>query len=246
MHIQGKDYKVAQSGDTMTAPEHRKKGLFTILAKACYKLAEESGFACVFGFPNANSYPGFAKNLDWKFYGTMKNFTVSNNVLLPLCELSSKYKKLWSFYKNYCHRKLKKYKIELNQENADVFNDTDSKAYIKKDVDFFKYKLNNKSIHLIKINNFSMLIKPEPHLMVGAVGKFEEGKTNEFLNTLKCLAHKLGCKKTILTLSENHWLFTYLKSKIEFQDSLPIGYYEIDKTISYADISYTGADYDTF
>jgi len=246
MHIQDKDYLVAQSGDTMTAPEHRKKGLFTILAKACYKLAEESGFACIFGFPNANSYPGFAKNLDWKFYGTMKNFTITNNVLFPLCELSAKYKNLHDFYSNYCKRKLKKYKIELKKENVDVFNDENAKAYIKKDVDFFKYKLNNKNIHLIKINNFTLLIKPEPHLLIGTVGKFEENMLDEFLKTLKCLAHKLGCKKTIITLSENHWLYAYLKTKMAFQDSLPIGYYEIDKSIPYADISYTGADYDTF
>jgi len=245
MVVDKKDYIVAQSGDTMTAPEHRKKGLFTELAKLTYQLAEQCGIQFVFGFPNANSYPGFIKNLDWKFFGCLKSFIFYNKVL-PLCELSVKFKFLLPVYKWYCKIKLAKLKLELSPENIKAFEDDSSRGYIKKNIDFFKYKLMNDNIYLIKINDFSLLIKPNPHLYIGAVGNFDIKRTDDFIATLKLLAKKLGCKKTIMNLSENHWLFNYLQKKVEHTDSLPIGYYIINKDLPYEEISYVGADSDTF
>jgi GNAT superfamily N-acetyltransferase len=64
--VEGKQVLAAQSGDTMTHPDHRGKGLFIELAKRTYALAKDEGIAFVFGFPNANSYPGFVKKLAWK------------------------------------------------------------------------------------------------------------------------------------------------------------------------------------
>jgi hypothetical protein len=56
---------IAQSGDTMTDPEHQGKGLFVQLAKATYTLCQQQGVQLIFGFPNGNSAPGFFKKLDW-------------------------------------------------------------------------------------------------------------------------------------------------------------------------------------
>jgi predicted N-acetyltransferase YhbS len=245
MSIDGKDYLIAQSGDTMTAPEHQKKGLFTDLAKLTYKLAQEKGIQMVFGFPNKNSLPGFQKKLDWQFYGCMQNFTIFNNVI-PLCEISFKYKHFLSFYKKYCQSKLAKYKIHSSDFNIEIFNDKSSKGNIKRDIDFFNYKLRDKNSYLIKINDFTLLIKPLPHLNIGAVGTFQPESTDDFIRTLKLLAKKLGCKRTIISVSENHWLFKYLKDKVEHTESFPIGYFSINPDLPYSDISFIGADYDTF
>src|SRR4030095_10457568 len=64
--VRGNVYLTAQSGDTMTHPNHRGKGLFVKLAKMTYELAKENGIKFVFGFPNDNSLPGFVKKLGWK------------------------------------------------------------------------------------------------------------------------------------------------------------------------------------
>ncbi len=69
----------AQSGDTMTHPDHRGKGLFIDLAKRTYATAREEGVQFVFGFPNENSYPGFSRKLEWKFPYKMRAF----NCLVP-------------------------------------------------------------------------------------------------------------------------------------------------------------------
>jgi hypothetical protein len=50
---------------TMVAESHRKFGLFTQLAQENYARATELGVDFVFGFPNAQSTPGFRKRLNW-------------------------------------------------------------------------------------------------------------------------------------------------------------------------------------
>ena len=65
-------YIVAQSGSTMTHPKHQKRGLFTQLAKATFDLCKKKSIALIFGFPNAQSYHGFAHKLNWKFTENMR------------------------------------------------------------------------------------------------------------------------------------------------------------------------------
>jgi hypothetical protein len=48
---------------TMVHPDFRKYGLFVELANLTYSQASKNSF--VYGFPNANSLPGFKKRLEW-------------------------------------------------------------------------------------------------------------------------------------------------------------------------------------
>ncbi|MBC7419428.1 MAG: GNAT family N-acetyltransferase [Bdellovibrio sp.] len=65
-NINGRDVWCAQSGSTMTRASHRGKGLFSLLAKETYRVAEAEGIEFVFGIPNEFSYPGFC-SLKWTF-----------------------------------------------------------------------------------------------------------------------------------------------------------------------------------
>lgn len=55
----------AQSLDTMTHPDYRGQGMFTRLAIATFDLAADRGVKALYGFPNAASYPGFVRKLNW-------------------------------------------------------------------------------------------------------------------------------------------------------------------------------------
>jgi GNAT superfamily N-acetyltransferase len=48
-------------GETATDPAHQRKGLFSKLVKACSIHAEENGRKLVYGTPNSQSTPGYAK-----------------------------------------------------------------------------------------------------------------------------------------------------------------------------------------
>jgi hypothetical protein len=55
-----------QSVDTFTDLDFRGQGLFGRLAQATFARAEKSGLPFVYGFPNANSAPGFFGRLAWR------------------------------------------------------------------------------------------------------------------------------------------------------------------------------------
>src|SRR3954451_14581346 len=66
-HIQYKNEIIlsAQSGDTMTHPMYRYKGMFVELSRMTFELCKASGIKIVFGFPNQNSYHGAIHKLGW-------------------------------------------------------------------------------------------------------------------------------------------------------------------------------------
>lgn len=61
----GESFIAYRSMTTMVHPEGRGRGLFTEMAKRVYDLLAQDKAALVYGFPNANSAPGFAKHLGW-------------------------------------------------------------------------------------------------------------------------------------------------------------------------------------
>ena len=239
------NYLVAQSGDTMTAPKHRKKGLFTKLAKETYMLSKAKGIRMIFGFPNENSYHGFKHKLEWEFHGFMQRFTFYVKTI-PFCELSSKFPKLQPMYERFVKNKITKYNVEIDQINFDSFNFSKVNGHLKKDKNFFEYKLKRNNIYVVLINGIQLLIKAHVHLYIGEVSKIEDNQSALLIESVKKLARRLACKKIIFTLSKNHWLFDILKKENTPAKSLPIGFYLIDKTINPADIQFSNADYDTF
>lgn len=65
LSFRGKSFVAYRSMTTMVHPDGRGKGLFTELAKRVYSMLEADGASMVYGFPNANSAPGFIRNLGW-------------------------------------------------------------------------------------------------------------------------------------------------------------------------------------
>ena len=71
----GKRIMCAQSGDSMTHPNHRNKGLFTELAKKTYETAKQEGIEFIFGFPGPIPYQIFKHKLKWELPYNMVKFT---------------------------------------------------------------------------------------------------------------------------------------------------------------------------
>jgi GNAT superfamily N-acetyltransferase len=75
LNIGGEIVRGGQSMDTMTHPDYRGKGLFTKLAVACFDQLRNDGYEALYGFPNANSYPGFIKRLNWDHVGDVPHWS---------------------------------------------------------------------------------------------------------------------------------------------------------------------------
>ena len=245
MHYDSLDLLVAQSGDTMTAPSYQKKGLFTKLAKKTYEISKNRGIELIFGFPNTNSYPGFKSKLEWEFSGHMQRFVINGKIFF-ICKFLRKLNILVSICNKIAKRRISNYII--NPENTDLsdFNFSTVKGHIKKDLVFFKYKLQQDNVFLIQINNFNILLKVDTSLYIGEIGKINKSQIKLLISTLKELSYKLGCGAIIFTISENHWLFDMLKDEINPTQSLPIGFYIINNDMDVSQIQFSNADFDTF
>lgn len=76
--INGREYIVYQSMDTMTHPNFQKRGLFIKLAQMTYDyLIEKQGNVYIVGVPGGNSFHGFVNKLHWK------NITNFKYIFLP-------------------------------------------------------------------------------------------------------------------------------------------------------------------
>jgi len=67
--------KVGQTGDVMTHPDARGKGLFSELDRACMRATAEAGWSAVFGLPNRKSAPLFVGKLGWNEIGAIRPHT---------------------------------------------------------------------------------------------------------------------------------------------------------------------------
>jgi predicted N-acetyltransferase YhbS len=66
LNVMGRPVPACQSVDTAVHPDHRGQRVFEQTAGDCYAWCESSGIKAVIGFPNASSYPGFLRTLDWR------------------------------------------------------------------------------------------------------------------------------------------------------------------------------------
>lgn len=246
MNYEGKEILVAQSGDTMTHPEHQKRGLFIELATKTYQLSREEGISFIFGFPNENSFPGFKNKLNWIFTGEMKKFGI-RNFTIPFCEIANRYSVFQPMYRIFFNLILSRFKVNPTSENICHFAANSNLNYIIKDLTFFQYKLKNENNHFVEFRGFKLLIKTKGHLIIGDVAYFPHSKFLEFLSAIKLLGVILMAYKTILTLSVNHWLFRYLVGEFKPSKSLPIGFYKLnDENVIFENIIFSHADFDTF
>ena len=66
LNVAGKPVLACQSVDTAVHPDHRGQRIFEQTASDCYAWCQSQGIQAVIGFPNANSYPGFVRTLEWR------------------------------------------------------------------------------------------------------------------------------------------------------------------------------------
>lgn len=57
----GREITVCEIGETATDPEHQRRGLFSRLVRACRDRAFQNGAVTIYGTPNSQSTPGYAK-----------------------------------------------------------------------------------------------------------------------------------------------------------------------------------------
>lgn len=246
--INNQVFFAAQSGDTMTHKNHTGKGLFTSLAKMTYDLAKEQGVLLVFGFPNANSLPGFVKKLNWTQLPSMDDFVFKIKTL-PLAGIARKYKSLNGLYQLWLSLVLvfyKKGKIFQNKSlKENVIVSERSEGY----VNYKKYNPN----FFLNIDNVNCWLSVDGGLIVGDIEETTTINKYQLFNKLKTFAVLTGCSKLYFSLSKDNPWFDFLKNYTNPIEGIYTGYVvlnedELNKFTSTRPLqfSFLRADYDTF
>jgi GNAT superfamily N-acetyltransferase len=193
--INGKTVIAAQSADTMTHPDFRKKGLFQVLAKKTYDLARKLNIKFIFGFPNQDSYLGFVK-LGWKFLPDQLQVFSMKTSSVAYARLLKRLPFLSDLYNSILVRILGHDRIFPS------FFDHEVTTSVKHDDTFCAYKTYYCS-YIVNINGASAWIRIDGALKVGVVKGLNKSNSLYFLKKLKSLALRCGCSEVIFMTSKH-------------------------------------------
>lgn len=236
--IGGKIVSAAQSGNTMTHKNHQGKGLFVRLAKETYALAAEEGIRFVFGFPNANSYPGFVRKLDWQHPENMQRFS-KKVTTLPVAAVASKSKWMTS-----CYRSLLKGRLQTREffESSILASGQDG---VLRDAAFWNYKSYGTNF-TFTAGGVKVWARIDGFLYIGDI---EYLPSVDYSRVLKKIARKAawwGCHKIVFQCSADTWLSSILARDYTAGEGLPVGFVTFNGSPDVSGMRYTMADFDTF
>jgi hypothetical protein len=234
----------AQSGDTMTHPNHSGKGLFTTLARMTYDLAKKEGVKFVFGFPNENSLPGFQRKLNWEFPYKMKKFSRFIPTL-PVGILKRKMKLHINPLSHICF-KLANLFFDVVKP-GELFSDQVKRAnpYLIRDYRFWNYKSNHTLF--VRLDGIGVFLKFDGDLSIGdIIGNPTVNQVKKILRRLYFLAFLLGANRVRSYFSPNSNLSKILSPYGNVSSSLYFGFINFNSEFSPADLDLTFVDYDTF
>lgn len=238
VELLGEQLLAAQSGDTMTDPDHQKRGLFIKLAGLSYELAERSGVKFIFGFPNENSLPGFQRKLGWTFCGHLHDLKLATHGI-PMCELSARWPWLAPYHAMVIRR-------HLAPPGAGALRPATSLPDgLLRDDRFFRYKERN-GAHWTTVGRVRFFVKPKVHLYVGEMDVPPGMSDEELSAALISAGRKLLCGKVVCTYSENHPDFARMARITKATRSLPIGYLDLGSGLPIDRLAFSRTDLDTF
>ncbi|MCK6639842.1 MAG: GNAT family N-acetyltransferase [Bacteroidia bacterium] len=233
----------AQSGDTMTHSNHRKKGLFIKLANATFQLCRELGMEFIFGFPNDNSLPGFLK-MGWKSDHHLNMYRVSFTAF-PIVKFAKKYKKLFgSVYESWVDRRIKKYETTSRFLSNSCMN-PELVTQIH-DYQFFNYKSYFKK-YLITTGGAEWYVRFDGRMFIGDFRLNEGQDIQKEFAKLKVIARKFGANEIETQMSPgslNDKLFQTLQ--IPASKGINSCYYSLQENPIDLHFQLTLADADTF
>jgi hypothetical protein len=191
--LNGKKVLIAQSADTITHPNYRKKGLFIILANKTYKLCLDLGIKYLYGIPNYNSYKGFIQKLNWVYLG---NFNVFTRIVftIPLNYILQKTRATQRLYYSYVRFCLIFFEKKITNEK--VIDETENVFLIPKNKTYLTYKLSNYHFKIV-IDNVFFIISVNRFMKIGYYAVGNNYNFPKALRKLRVLAFFTGCHKIV-------------------------------------------------
>jgi hypothetical protein len=231
----------AQSGDTMTHPIHRYKGMFVELSKMTFDLCKAAGIKIIFGFPNQNSYHGAIHKLGWIMTDQMESFIIPVNTL-SFQSYSERFKLTKHFYKQYAKYTLRKYFVSHQGLRNSVI--TEGFGGVYRSEEYLQYKTYSDT-QVIKIGTAKAWIKITNHFIIGDL-ETEDPDFDKVINAIKKNAQSLGISKIMFQSSPGTRLHNLFAKRFKSSPSFPVLFQNFGADIPLNEIKFTFADIDIF
>jgi hypothetical protein len=231
----------AQSGDTMTHPAYRNKGLFVELCNLTIDLCRQTEVRLLFGFPNQNSYPGFVNKLGWTKTGGLECFSLPVDTL-PLSSLPVRWPLLKGAYRTWCSALLRHRRLPLAGIPGSF--GTDGFGGVCRDEAYLDYKRYNDTL-VIAIGRARAWISIRQDMTVGDLS-LEGEDFDTTIATLRKITARLGIRRIYFHSSPGTPMHGLFSARYPAIPSFPIIFRDLGAGVPLDTFKFTFADIDTF
>ncbi len=232
----------AQSGDTMTHPEYRNRGLFVELCNLTIDLCRQTEVRLLFGFPNQNSYPGFVNKLGWTSTGKLECFCLPVSTV-PLAAAVERFGFLKRPYQAYRNAILKG-KLQPRAGIPGPAADGTSGGLYRDDA-YLHYKGYSTGTQVIRIGAAMAWVSIRQDLVLGDLS-LEGQDFGMTIDALKKITALLGIRRLYFQSSPGTPLHQLFASRYSPIPSFPIIFKDLGAGIPLDELKFTFADIDTF
>jgi len=238
VELDGVTHLAAQSGSTMTHPDHRKKGLFVATGQRTFELARAEGIRFVFGFPRDTSYPGLMK-LGWSSNGRFNvyDFFIPTLPLAAVSATSSRCIKAFAPYKVEPYRPPRNSVIEPGVGG------------VKRDDDLIAYKGETASRFVIEVEGARVWIAMRRGVLgIGDIAPVDSSEqVKAVIKKLKAICFRAGIVRMVTYLSPECRLDRVLREAgYNARTGLPICHLDLGSGLPLDNFKYVYGDFDTF
>jgi hypothetical protein len=234
----------AQSGDTMTHPDHRRKGFFLKLARLTYDDCRNAGVRILIGQPNQQSYYGLVNRLGWSNLDQVVRWDLKLKVkTFPLPKILRSFGILINPYLAYAKWILGKYLVKEPESFPNPINDFSNYGKVVRDAKYLSYKRSADKF-FIRVLDTTLWIRLTDILWIGDFNCYDS-ISPEVLKKLRNLAFSLGYNTISFNLNGSVPLPEPLKVFRKNSQQASCFYY-LDPTLDKTNFLLTAADSDTW
>ena len=230
----------AQSTDTMTHPEFRKKGLLTELHNLVIQLCTSLEIKILFGFGNQDSIPIYKHKYNWEENGIMDRFEIP--VSPSSIGVFNRIPILKRIFKTYQKIILRRHTLpQLGIVCQDIKS---GYCGVHRDSRYLEHKKYSGTM-VISAGKSKAWIKLTHDLMIGDI-ELNGNSVEEVISGLKKIARKIGIQKIHFCASQGSFLYNQLIRRYAAIPAFPVLYKDLGSRLELSNIKFTFADLDIF
>jgi hypothetical protein len=234
-------FLAAQSGDTMTHPGFRYKGLFVELANRTFELCRQTGIQLVYGFPNQNSRHGLINKLGWHMTESLDRFSIPVSSF-PAERLTKQFSWTKQLYENHCQKVLQSCLLEMDGLPHSAAKE--NFGSVLRDERFLAYKKYSPS-YVIGIGNAKVWFRLRQELTIGDM-ECSENDFSTVITELKKITKRLGLPSINFQVSPGTRLHRMFAAAFTPAASFPVCFKDLGSGVPLEKIKFSFADIDIF